>query len=402
MRQIIIHYVWLSLALAFVAFMVSYWAYPLVLRMARVWKFYDKPDARKLQQKPVPVLGGLAVFAGIFVCTLIVTTLIFDWKPLIMLGGMIVLMCVGMIDDKRGLNAILRFVIEITVVVGLIFFSGNLIDQFGGVLGLFYLPGYVACPLSVIAGVGIINSINMIDGVDGYSSGYICMACLLFGILFIGSRIYGLGFTCLITAGAVLPFFLHNVFGQKTKMFIGDGGTLMLGTLMTSLVFSVLRKESMCLSLANEHNVGLVAVCLAILAIPVFDTLRVMIGRISKGHSPFNADKTHLHHLFVDMGFSHVVTTFTILSLDILIVIGWLVAWLIGVGPTWQLLVVVLLGFLATFVLYTFMRWHQRHQTTLWVKMCHFCKKTDMRHTAFWQWMQKFVDGDLFSDGYIH
>ena len=400
MKQIIIHYVWLSLVLAFVSFIVSYWVYPLALRMARVWKFYDNPDARKLQRKPVPVLGRPVVYMGILLGTIIVATMMFSWKPIVMLGGMFALMCVGMVDDKKGLNAILRFVIEIAVVSGVILLSGNMIDQFSGALGLYQLQWYVAFSLSVVAGVGIINSINLIDGVDGYSSGYICMACLMFGVLFLEAQIYGLGFTCFITAGAVLPFFLHNVFGKKTKMFMGDGGTLMLGTLMTSIVFSVLRKESMCTSLANEHNVGLVAVCLAILAIPVFDTLRVMASRILKGYSPFKADKTHLHHLFVDMGFSHVWTTFTILCLDFFIVLGWFLTWLIGVPPTWQLLVVVLLGFLTTFVFYPFMRWHERHHTTLWAKMCSFGKRTDMKDTAFWQWMQKFVDGDLFIDGY--
>ena len=390
------------MALAFVAFMMSYWVYPIVLRIARVWNFYDNPDARKLQRKPIPVLGGPVVYMGILLGTLIVATMMFSWKPIVMLGGMLALMCVGMVDDKKGLNATLRFLIEIAVVSGLILLSGNMIDQFSGVFGVYQLQWYVAFPLSVVAGVGIINSINLIDGVDGYSSGYVCMACLMFGVVFIEAHIYGLGFTCFIAAGAVLPFFLHNVFGQKTKMFIGDSGTLMLGTLMTSLVFSVLRKESMCTSLANEHDVGLVAVCLAILAIPVFDTLRVMTVRISKGHSPFKADKTHLHHLFVDMGFSHVWITFTILGLDTFIVLGWLVSWFAGITPTWQLLVVVLLGFLATFMFYPFMRWHQRHQTKLWTLMCSLGKKTDMTDTAFWQWMQKFVDGELFAEGYDH
>ena len=401
MRQILVHYVWLALALALIAAIVSHLVYPFVLRIARVRHFYDNPDARKLQREPVPVLGGPVVFAGICVGTMIVLTLWFDTKPLIMLGGMAILMAVGMWDDKRGLNSLLRFGIEILVVVTLILVSGNMIDQFGGVFGLYQLPVAAAMPISIIAGVGIINAINLIDGVDGYSSGYIMLASILFSVLFTAARIYGLAFTCAIVAGALLPFFLHNVFGQKTKMFIGDGGTLMLGTLMTSLVFSVLRHQSMCYPWAQQHNIGLVAFCLAVLAIPVMDTLRVMTRRILHGTSPFHADKTHLHHLFVDMQFSHVGATLALLTIEILIMLSWLLAWLLGGSAMTQLLVVILVGGTLTCILYPFMRWHQRRDSALWQAACRLGRRTHIEGSAFWNWMQKAVDGDLFAEGKI-
>lgn len=398
MGQIIIHYVWLGILLFFVAFMITWTIYPTVMRMARVWKIYDNPNARKLQRKPVPVLGGVAVYFGIAIGFLIVCSISFSLKTIFTLLAMAALLIVGIIDDKRGLPVTLRFLIEICVILGMMLCNGNLIDHFHGLFGLEAISTWVAYPLSVVAGVGIINAINMIDGVNGYSSGFMTIACVMFAVIFYEARIYGMAIMCLVCTGAIVPFFLHNVFGRRSLMFIGDGGTLMMGTLMTAFVFSVLRHESLCGQL-EQHNIGLVPACIAILAIPIADTLRVMITRIYRGHSPFHPDKTHLHHLFIDLGFSHVGTSLTCLLLNLVVIFALFIAWLLGASIDIQFYIVCGIGILLTFGLYPFVRHHERKQTPLYYRLTALGQKTHFETTNLWRWMQKLTDDDLFSEG---
>ena len=160
----------------------------------------------------------------------------------------------------------------------------------------------MAIPFSIFAGVGTINAVNMIDGVDGYSSGYAMLACLCFAIAFHASWTPGMVCLTMIAGGALLPFFLHNVFGIRSRMFIGDGGTLMLGMLLTALAFSALSSR-VGIGQLGEEGVCIPAFILAVGCIPIFDAVRVMFVRIIHGKSPMKADKSHLHHLFIDMGF---------------------------------------------------------------------------------------------------
>lgn len=393
------NFIWLSLVFALVSALVSNLFFPFVLRVARVRGLYDKPDQRKLQRAPVPVLGSPVIFAGFLVSILVLLSIKFSWNVVLMVGGMFILMLMGIMDDKRGLSPTLRLVMETLVVLALILASGNKIESFGGVFGCDVISSYISIPLSVIAGVGLINAINMIDGVDGYSSGYLMIASAFFGIVFLKSHIYQLGLTCFASMGSIFPFFLHNVFGKKTKMFIGDGGTMMLGVLLTSFLFSVCNANSDCSMLTEYYGISLIALCLSILAIPVGDTLRVMTARMLNGDSPFKADKTHLHHLFVDMGFSHFATSNAIFLMNGLVVLGWLMAWLLGAGMNGQLIAVIAVGVVLTIVFYPFMRKQQQRDTPIWRWMCRLGNKTHFENTSFWRWMQKFVDGDLFAEG---
>lgn len=396
---VLVHYVWFGVVLFLTAFLISWMAYPIVLRMARVWGFYDNPDARKLQRRPVPVMGGLAVFIGILVPTLILITISFNTTPLIMLLSMAFLFGIGMVDDRIGLSPGFRFLIEIATIFFLIMSNGSRIDSLHGLWTVGGLPVWVSYLLSIVAGVGIINAINMIDGVDGYSSGYIIMACTMFAYIFYAEDVYGMAIICLICAGSTVPFFLHNVFGKKAKMFIGDGGTLMLGTLMAAFVFSILKSSSLCANLETNHNISLIATALAILSVPVFDTLRVMIYRMAKCSSPFKADKTHLHHLFIDLGFSHIGTTACCLFFNILVVASEVIAWKLGAGMETQFYVVVGMSVMVTAVFYGVVRTSMKRNGAVARALTVLGSKSHVENTALWKWLRKMVDDELFEEG---
>ena len=389
-----------------VSMVVSTLVYPGVLRFAKSHDIVDNPNARKLQRMPVPVLGGLVVYVGILCGGLVLQA--FVNEPLIQWGltGMSVMLVLGMWDDMKSLSASFRFLLELVLVSVFMWQTGIYLDDFHGLWGIHALEPWVAIPLSVVVGVGLINVMNLIDGVDGYSSGYGMIACVCFAILFLDVWSPVMVSMAMIVAGALLPFFMHNVFGVRSKMFIGDGGTLMLGMLMVLFVFYTLSSKSHCSHLEAD-GVGLVALALAIVCIPWFDTMRVMFMRIFRGHSPFKPDKTHMHHLFIDMGFSHLGAAASILTLNLVVVLAWLVSWLLGASIDVQTYVVLALSVLVTFVFYKVMKVQQNggpvddegypQGTALWHTMCKLGVMSHREKGRVWRNLRWLMDRGVLS-----
>ena len=254
--------------------------YPVALSIARRFQIVDNPSARKLQRVPVPVFGGVVVYSGILAGWLVL--MLFMKSPELSwgLGFLAVMMLLGTWDDMKDIPATFRFLIEFLLVGAFIAITGIYIDSLHGLWGVYGLEPWVGVTLSLVLGVGIINAVNMIDGVDGYSSGYGMLFCTCLALLY--SQVWAPVITCLsvLVIGSILPFFLHNVFGKKSKMFIGDGGTLMLGMLMVILSFYVLSSKYHDLEWLVEKNLGVTAFMLAVGSIPLFDTLRVMFMRV--------------------------------------------------------------------------------------------------------------------------
>ena len=229
------------------------------------------------------------------------------------------------------------------------------------------------------------------DGVDGLSSGYCILTSLFFGLLFwhVGDRV--LAMLAVVAAGSLIPFFFHNLFGKTSKMFIGDGGTLVMGIVISVFVMRTLTHGSVG-RIYDPKHVGLIPFMLALLAVPVFDTLRVMITRILKHKSPFHPDKTHLHHMFIRLGCSHAATTLAILLLNLFVVLcGWL-SYLAGLSIDMQLYIVVIASLLITVGLYNFMEWHIRHKTKF-IRLLHrIGYRTHLNRTGIFFWLQKKMD----------
>jgi UDP-N-acetylmuramyl pentapeptide phosphotransferase/UDP-N-acetylglucosamine-1-phosphate transferase len=265
---------------------------------------------------------------------------------------MTIMLIVGSYDDKKSLSPYPKFVIEILLVLLLALLNNGTISSLHGLFGVYHITPWIAWPLTLIACVGIINAINLIDGVDGLSSGMCIMALALFSWIFFISHDWphaALG--CALTGG-LIPFFIMNVFGNRSKMFIGDSGTLMLGIAICYMVMTMLKEDSLCKNIIMGNDVSLEAFVLAVLAIPVFDTVRVMFGRIFRGVSPFRPDKTHLHHAFIDYGFHHLETALLEIITNMVIVLTWFVLSFSYLPRELHLLGVAALSILCTFGLY--------------------------------------------------
>lgn len=375
---------------ALIAFACTCWIYPYILKTAKIKNIVDNPDARKLQRVPVPVLGGLTVVFGILSGLMAVNLFgdFFDLFPVF--AAIIIILIIGLMDDMISLSPRVRFLVEIVLVLYLIWTTGWQLNNFHGLWGLDVIPNYISIPLTVFSCVGIINAVNLIDGVDGYSSGYSIVSCILFGAMF-----YELGNTRMvalaaIVAASLLPFFMHNVFGKFSKMFIGDAGTLSLGIIFSVFVITILSATSSVTVL--PENLGLIPFALAVLCVPVFDTLRVMSARIARGKSPFSPDKTHLHHLFIGLGYSHVGTTLSIIGINLLVVLCWGFAYKCGLSIDMQLYIVVALGVFVTFIFYPFVETQIRKESGIYYSLRRIAKHTHVEHKGFWLFAQEWAD----------
>lgn len=374
-----------------IALCSTWWIFKKVLKIAILKGIVDNPDARKLQKVPVPVLGGIAVFFGIVV-SLTATGLFYETASLFaILGVMTIMLYVGVMDDILSLSPYLRFLIEILVVLLLIFCNKYSLDNFHGLWGVYNIPIWLSVPLTVIAGVGILNAINLMDGVNGLSSGYCISACAIFAFAFIWADDKEAASIAVLSIGALIPFFCHNVFGKKSKMFIGDGGTLLMGTIMSTFVIGALNSNSP-LASKVDPDFGMIPFALSVLVIPVFDTLRVMSMRIMRGKSPFSPDKTHLHHLLFDMGFSHIGTTVFEVLANIMVVLIWWISYKADASIDVQLYIVIALGFLITFVFYGFVRIIQKKNTSFFQFLQKVGRWTHVGHTKGFERFRKFLD----------
>lgn len=375
---------------ALIAIICTGWIYPYILEVAKAKNIVDNPNARKLQRVPIPVLGGLTVVFGIL-SGLMAFNMFGDFSDMFpTFATIIIILIIGLIDDMITLSPRIRFVVEIILISYLIKTTGCQLNDFHGLWGLNVIPNYISVPLTVFACVGIINAVNLIDGVDGYSSGYSIVSCVMFGMMFYTLGDIRMVALAAIVAASLLPFFLHNVFGKHSKMFIGDAGTLSLGIIFSVFVMTIISSKQSIEGLPN--NLGVVPFTLAVLCVPVFDTLRVMSARMLKGRSPFSPDKTHLHHLFLELGYSHIGSALSIIMINIFVVLCWFMAFRVGLSINTQLYIVVGLGVLVTFIFYPFVHIQIRKQTTFYRIMRRIALLTHAERKGFWATAQKWAD----------
>lgn len=389
---------WIILTSSIVALIAVNWAYFKILKIAKDKKLVDNPDARKLQKEPIPVMGGIAVFFGLAVGVLTGAVMnhtlgmgnTIQLIPIMM--SMVVMLYTGAIDDILGLTPRSRFVIEILTVLGLIFASGYCIDSLHGIWGIGNFSWYLAVPLTIVAGVGIINAINMIDGVNGLSSGLCIVCCCCFGIAFLKVGDIDNAMLAFTMIGALLPFLIHNVFGLRSRMFVGDAGTMVMGVLMAWFTICLLSSRNSPEYYALNPDINLIAFALATLSVPVFDTLRVMTVRILHKKSPFHPDKTHLHHAFVNVGVSHFITSVSELVIDLCVVAIWAIAVKLGASTDMQLYITIVAAVVLVCGTYFVLQWNTRHHTNFLHWLTHVSIRSHLGRTSWWKHITALLD----------
>src|SRR6187431_3670876 len=281
------------------AFVITLIFIPPVIFMVNRFKLFDRPNARKEHSIPTPTFGGISIFVGMMVSLLFWFK--FNNHPAIITFflSMILLFGVGIMDDLKDLAARYKLVIEAGL-ASLLAVSGIRITSFGGLFGITELHLVAQYIITVVTIVGISNAFNLIDGIDGLAGGLGFMSLVTLGIFLIISKDLNYAMIAFALAGALLGFLYFNF--NPARIFMGDTGSLILG-----FVIAVLCVQLMKVNAIHPSPVvpNIYVFTLGIVMIPVFDTLRVFGTRIWKGRSPFSADKTHIHHLITNKGFSH-------------------------------------------------------------------------------------------------
>ncbi len=272
----------------------------------------DKPNARKIHLKAVPIVGGLAFYSVAASLIVIVETDVFIWYLMMAVTAVVI---VGLLDDIYSLSASWRFLIQILASIFIIYLTGVKLNTFGHLL----LPnwdlqlGLMAVPITIFGVVGVINALNMADGIDGLAA--MTFFCPVATLIFLAGDSPLTAWLSLLLV-CVLIFVLFNK-SQSQKVFLGDNGSLFLGFILAWLLVYYSQTP------IKQMLVIQPVTALYLVGLPIFDTIFVMLRRIMNGVSPFKPDKTHLHHMFLNCGLSQTVTLVLMIILQlILIAIG--------------------------------------------------------------------------------
>src|SRR5690554_446715 len=280
----------------------------LLRRPAVAWGLADIPGGRKQHQGIVPLTGGLGVFIGFLLVQPLLSVPLGELLPLSV--GLVALVACGVIDDARDMRRTVKFGVQLAVAALMVLWGQQVLVTLGRfpLVGEVHL-GWLAVPFTIVAVAGLINAINMMDGVDGLAGG---SALSVLGWLgFVAALQSQLTLLAVIVtlAASVMGFLLFNMrhpLRRRASVFMGDAGSMALGFAIAWFVVALSQSET---AVVSPIAYGWV------LALPVMDTLSLMVRRLRKGRSPFSADRDHLHHIFLRAGFTPGQTTLILMLL---------------------------------------------------------------------------------------
>lgn len=312
MKAILLIYILPALTVAGICLLLS----QLLLKYSVRLKLVDVPNERKLHKQPVPVAGGIMMGLSIAiagVCFSSLRTLVMQY-PFFFIAT-VVIMALGVADDFRNIPAKFRLLTEIACAY-LVADHGIRITSLHGIFGITELPIALQYILTVVIITGLTNAFNLMDGIDGLAGSFslINMGLLAVGAIICNQHVW---LPLIVAVMAALVVFLR--FNWKpAKMFMGDGGSLVLGFITANLGILFIEQSA---TLANHSRVVWMLLIITACIIPVTDTLRVFFIRMRNGKSPFSADKNHLHHWLIRHHLSHSQATLRIIALHIILLL---------------------------------------------------------------------------------
>lgn len=279
-----------------VAAVLSYFFTPPVKNFAHKVGAIDVPkDARRMHKKPIPRLGGLAIYGG-FLCSILIFGQLDETMLCVLLGAAIIV-ALGIFDDVLALGAKLKFVVQIVAAAIPVCIGDLQIGLFTNLNPLsdtsFVHLGILAVPVTIIWIVGITNAVNLIDGLDGLAVGVSSIAAITMLAVALLTGNMPIAITMAALAGACIGFMPYNL--NPAKIFMGDTGSTFLGYMLATVSI---------MGLFKFYAVISFAVPFLILGLPIFDTANAIIRRVAAGRSPMSPDRGHVHHKLIDMGFN--------------------------------------------------------------------------------------------------
>lgn len=303
----------LILSFAFVVITI-----PPILRVAKAKHLYDHSDDRKIHSKVVPPLGGVAIFIGFILATIIATDgLSFDSLKYI-IAAVMIMFFIGLKDDLLVISARKKLLVQLFASLLLITLGNVRFTTLHGILWTNEIGYLASLSITLLAMVVIINSFNLIDGIDGLASGLAILASFVLGTWFYIAGHFEIAIMSFALVGSLTGFFFFNVFGKTNKLFMGDTGSLIVGMVISILI---VRFNEYNIIHTNEFAIGAApAVSFAIIIVPLIDTLRVMSIRIWQRRSPFSPDNNHIHHRLLVLVPNHFRVSMIIIGANVFLI----------------------------------------------------------------------------------
>jgi len=298
---------------------------PIVIKVSHKLGVVDQPNFRKVHKNPTSVLGGTVILLSFLLGIWLGHPIETEVKPLVI--GAVLIYLVGLIDDIYDLTPIIKLLGQVIAALVVVYY-GVTIDFISLPIGPTIHFGILGIPITVVWIVAITNAINLIDGLDGLASGVATIALMTIGFIAILQANIFIMMICSVLIGALLGFLLFNF--HPAKIFLGDSGALLIGFIVGFL------------SLLGFKNITFVSLFfpIVILAVPFIDTLFAMIRRVKKGQHIMQADKSHLHHKLLELGYSHRQTVILIYSIALLFSLSSIILYL---SQPWGVLMMLIL-----------------------------------------------------------
>ena len=334
----------------FGTFMLSYFVIPKIRAKALKLNRKDTPGIRSSHTIPVPTFGGVVFYISYILIFFFTQSLDSNHVSITLIASISILFFTGLLDDLRNLSPKIKFLCQIIGVAVLMFQPDFRILSFHGFMGIYEIPLYVSVGGSMFFLLGLINAFNLIDGIDGLTG--------ITGVIvasFYSYMLYNLGYffylsISLATIATLLAFLRFN-FSNKRKIFMGDTGSLVIGLVLGILTLKLLSVADDAYSSLSFYRAQLPLFLIAVLFVPLLDTMRVMFLRLTSGVSMFKPDRNHLHHIIVDFGLSHRKASFFIGFVNFSVAL--IMFFVIQKFNTFQsLCIIVLMFFIAIIVLF--------------------------------------------------
>jgi UDP-GlcNAc:undecaprenyl-phosphate/decaprenyl-phosphate GlcNAc-1-phosphate transferase len=302
-----------------ISFLISVLFFPVFIKLLRKWEILDNAGEHKIHSSFTPSMGGISILLGV-VLTLLMSLPFQEWvrfKYFFIAIGLMFL--IGLRDDILALDPKQKLFSQFLPVFLLVFLDDSLLTSFYGLIPGVSFPIYVSWIISIFTMVIVTNAYNLIDGVDGLagSIGLLCLFC--FGTWFYEIGNTSLSLISFCFAGSVAAFLFFN--WQPSRIFMGDTGALMVGLLLTYLTFRFININEVLPTTHPAKFTASVATAICVLIIPIFDTFRVILLRIKRMQSPFRADRNHIHHQFLNLGFSHAGTVLILAGINVFFIL---------------------------------------------------------------------------------
>jgi UDP-N-acetylmuramyl pentapeptide phosphotransferase/UDP-N-acetylglucosamine-1-phosphate transferase len=311
----------------------------------------DEPGQRSSHERKIPNLGGIAMFFSIAVCASIFAYQLFDLYKFLF-ASLVILLYVGVMDDIVVMRAYKKLLAQVVVSALLVIGSDVRIRSLFGVFGVYELNYFLSVIFSIVTFIILVNAYNLIDGIDGLAGVYGVICFSLFGISYyrLGEYNYPLVILSTTIIGTVIGFLYYNLSDRSKKIFMGDTGSMLLGFLLTftSICFMDIFIVKKVQGAVFYHLNTAPVMAIAIMILPIIDTLNVIIIRLAEKRSPFDADKNHIHHKLLKLGITHKRATLYIISYYLFIVI--ISYFLRHLEVNLLLIIILILGFIGAYL----------------------------------------------------